>query len=65
MCNCWESDCLFVVSCVGFAQVVCIYKCQVASMQSIFTGYFTKLPCHIVADGSCPLYLHTMAYLSA
>lgn len=54
MCNCWEFDCLFVVSSVGFAHVVCIYKGHVASSKYVpylFTVYFTKLPCHIIADG--------------
>lgn len=68
MCNCWDFDCLFVVSSVGFAQGACIYKGQVAS--SKYTEYFLLviLPSCLAAllqMGSCPLYLHTMAYLSA
>ena len=51
MCNCWECDCLFVVSSVG----VCIYKGQVASSKvSRVFGYclfYQVALAHITADG--------------
>ena len=39
VCKCWEFNCLFVVSGVGFAQVVCMYKVEGAS--SKYTEYFS------------------------
>ena len=45
---------MFLVSSVGFAQVVCTCKgqWQVASIQNtFFTANSTKLCCHIVVDG--------------